>query len=79
MNDNSSDGGRNATVAVPDSGRALILNPVSGSGDHVDAVRRAAEDRGIAVLETREAGDAFSLAKAAIEDISLLLMGERRW
>lgn len=73
MDDDSSERPRDSSVAVPDSGRVLILNPVSGSGDHVDAVRRTAAERDRVVRETREAGDAFSFTRAAIESGATLM------
>jgi diacylglycerol kinase family enzyme len=48
--------------------RRLILNPVSGAGDHADYVRRRAEARGFDVVETEGEGDGVALARAAAED-----------
>lgn len=53
--------------------RRLILNPVSGDGDHVDPVRRLARSHGISVVETERAGHGAELAKqAADEGVELL-------
>ncbi|WP_435180031.1 diacylglycerol/lipid kinase family protein [Halorussus sp. AFM4] len=50
------------------SSRRLILNPTSGGGGHVERVRRLADERGFAVVETERAGHAVDLAEAAAAD-----------
>ena len=61
-----SDGG--STSPATDGGdRVLVLNPISGSGDHADRVRDLAAERGIAVRETAEEGDAVEFAREAAE------------
>lgn len=47
--------------------RVVVLNPKSGSATHADRIRRLADDRGLAVEETREEGDAVRLAREAAE------------
>lgn len=47
------------------NGGIVILNPVSGDGDHPAHVRKLARDRGFAVRETEEAGDAMRFAREA--------------
>ena len=46
-------------------GTVVIANPNSGSGRHVDAIRREAESRGYALELSGEAGEAVDLARAA--------------
>lgn len=48
-----------------DDGWYIILNPVSGAGDHGEEVRSLARARGHTVRETEEAGDAVAFAKEA--------------
>ncbi|MBX0296201.1 diacylglycerol/lipid kinase family protein [Haloarcula nitratireducens] len=48
--------------------RVVVLNPVSGAGDHPETVREHAEDYGYDVLETEEEGDAIELTRDAIGD-----------
>lgn len=43
--------------------RVVVLNPVSGDGDHADRVRALAADRGFRVAETDGAGDAVEIAR----------------
>lgn len=50
------------------SDRVLILNPVSGSGDHGRHVRDLAVDHGFSIRETSQAGDGVDLAAAAVRD-----------
>ena len=53
---------------VPDGGtpdRVLVLNPVSGDGEHGPRVRELAEEYGFAVRETERSGDAIDLAREA--------------
>jgi diacylglycerol kinase family enzyme len=47
--------------------RRAILNPVSGDGDHADAVERLLSARGFAVSRTEGPGDALELGRAAGE------------
>jgi diacylglycerol kinase family enzyme len=50
--------------------RTLIMNPVSGTGDHADWVRRRAEAKGFAVWETEGEEHGVELAReAAHEDV----------
>ncbi|WP_435179224.1 diacylglycerol/lipid kinase family protein [Halorussus sp. AFM4] len=44
----------------------VVLNPVSGTGEHADRVRSLAAEHGYAVRETREEGDAVSYARDAV-------------
>lgn len=46
----------------------IVLNPVSGTGDHAEAVRSYADDRGHTVRETEQAGDAVALGKEAARE-----------
>lgn len=46
--------------------RVAIVNPTSGSGDHVDLVRYAAENYGFDVELTAQPGDGVSLAAEAV-------------
>lgn len=46
----------------------IVLNPVSGTGDHAEAVRSYADDRGYTVRETEQAGDAVTLGKEAARE-----------
>lgn len=48
--------------------RRLVMNPVSGTGDHVEYVRRRAEARGFDVVETERAGDGVTLGREAVRD-----------
>ncbi|GAB3672422.1 diacylglycerol/lipid kinase family protein [Halopiger thermotolerans] len=52
--------------------RVLVLNPVSGGGDHVDDVVELATGRGFEIRKTEEAGDAKRLARDAAADASLV-------
>jgi diacylglycerol kinase (ATP) len=59
------------TAQSPEHGtsdRRVIMNPVSGSGNHAPEVRRLAERRGYSVVETESTGDAAELAEAAVAD-----------
>ncbi|RRJ27770.1 diacylglycerol/lipid kinase family protein [Halocatena pleomorpha] len=69
MNDENIDSGDSPSMAVsPDSDRwQIILNPTSGTEDHVEKVRSYANDRGYAVTETEQAGDAIELGKDAAQ------------
>lgn len=51
----------------------IILNPASGTEDHADEVHSRATERGYTVVETKEPGDAVTLAKEAAEDDVRLL------
>ncbi|ELY68455.1 diacylglycerol/lipid kinase family protein [Natrinema versiforme] len=60
-------------MASPEaSDRVLVLNPVSGSGDHVDDVAALAADHGFEVRTTEESGDAKRLAREAAPDADLV-------
>jgi diacylglycerol kinase (ATP) len=61
--------GGTSTEGPPDGAkRRVIMNPVSGSGDHAPTVRRLAERHGYSVAETAAAGDGAGLARAAAAD-----------
>jgi YegS/Rv2252/BmrU family lipid kinase len=45
--------------------KTLVLNPVSGNGDHTDSIQQRATLTGYDVVETEAEGDAIELAKAA--------------
>jgi YegS/Rv2252/BmrU family lipid kinase len=53
--------------------KTLVLNPVSGSGDHREDVRRRAELNGYEMVETESEGDAVDLARTAAEDGATLV------
>ena len=55
------------------SDRVVVLNPVSGSGDHASQVRRLATEHGFSVVETEEEGDAVDLAAEAVDDGATLV------
>lgn len=46
----------------------LVVNPVSGSGDHLDRIRRRAQLAGYEVTTTEDDLDGKTLARAAVED-----------
>lgn len=46
----------------------LILNPTSGSANHIDQVRRLAADRGYTIHETEHEEHAIALAREAVAD-----------
>jgi diacylglycerol kinase (ATP) len=48
--------------------RRVIVNPTSGSGDHLPTVRQLAERDGYSVVETAAAGDGRELARVAAAD-----------
>jgi YegS/Rv2252/BmrU family lipid kinase len=53
--------------------RTLVVNPTSGTSDHVEAIRRRARGKGFAVWETAGPGDGARLGKeAAAEGVSEL-------
>lgn len=53
----------------PDAHRKrVIVNPMSGAGEHVSQVRRLATERGYSVVETEHAGHAVELAETAVTD-----------
>ncbi|SFS90473.1 diacylglycerol/lipid kinase family protein [Halostagnicola kamekurae] len=55
-----------------ESERVLVLNPVSGSQDHVDTVDALASDYGFEVRTTSEAGDATRFARQAASSADLV-------
>ncbi|AHG01311.1 diacylglycerol kinase (plasmid) [Halostagnicola larsenii XH-48] len=55
-----------------ESDRVFVLNPVSGSQDHVDDVVKLAADYGFEVLTTEESGDATRFARRAAPDVDLV-------
>ncbi|WP_273837588.1 YegS/Rv2252/BmrU family lipid kinase [Halococcus sp. PRR34] len=53
--------------------KRVVVNPESGSGDHLDSVYRLANERGYTVCETDRAGHAVDLAhEAAAEGVDVL-------
>ena len=71
------DNGERATMDTPRDGKTprpeanerwLILNPTSGTADHIDQVRRLGADRGYHVEETEREGHAIVLAREAVAD-----------
>lgn len=64
----------NMTTDKPTGDIWVILNPVSGTGDHADRVRCWAAKRDHTIYETQEEGDACTLAKATpIGDIDVVV------
>lgn len=59
--------GEPVSATPPDGDRVLVLNPISGGGDHAAEVRELAAARDVAVRETEEAGDAAEFAREAAE------------
>ncbi|WP_339104655.1 YegS/Rv2252/BmrU family lipid kinase [Haloterrigena salinisoli] len=54
------------------SDRVLVLNPVSGSGDHVDDVVELATAHGFEIRKTEKGGDAKRFAREAAPDADLV-------
>ncbi|MFC4543835.1 diacylglycerol/lipid kinase family protein [Halosolutus amylolyticus] len=54
------------------SDRVLVLNPVSGSEDHVDDVIELGVQHGFEIRKTEESGDAKRLAREAAPDADLV-------
>ncbi|QLG50906.1 diacylglycerol/lipid kinase family protein [Natrinema halophilum] len=52
--------------------RVLVLNPVSGSGDHVKEVVERGTEHGFEIRKTEEDGDASRLAREAAPDADLI-------
>lgn len=50
----------------------VVVNPVSGSADHVDTVVELAEDRGFETRVTEGEGDARRMAREAAEEVDLV-------
>lgn len=61
-----------AESTEPTGDRVVVLNPVSGSGDHGPEVRRLAEEYGFEVVETTEEEGAAPLAERAAATASLV-------
>lgn len=57
---------------VETSDRVLVLNPVSGSGDHVDDVVELAADHGFEIRRTEQGGDATRFAREAAPEAALV-------
>ncbi|SEW22630.1 diacylglycerol/lipid kinase family protein [Natrinema salifodinae] len=55
-----------------DGNRVLVLNPVSGSQDHVDDVVELAGEHGFEIRRTEDAGDAMRLARQAAPEADLV-------
>ncbi len=56
----------------PGDDRVLVLNPVSGSGDHVDEVVERGRAHGFEIRKSEEGGDARRLARDAAPDADLV-------
>ena len=61
-----------AESTEPTGDRVVVLNPVSGSGDHGPEVRTLAEEHGFEVVETTEEEGAAPLAERAAATASLV-------
>ena len=57
-----------AASAAPGVTKRLVVNPTSGTGDHVERVREMAEERGFEALVTEGPGHATDLARDAVAD-----------
>lgn len=55
-------------MADASANRVVILNPVSGAGEHSETVRSLAAEHGYAVEETRAGGDVISYTREAIQN-----------
>lgn len=66
--DARSDTERSAGGTADDGDRRLVLNPASGTADHVEQVRRLAEKRGYTIVETEREDHATELAAEAVDD-----------
>ena len=66
-----SDAARSA-AADRSGDRVLVLNPVSGSGDHVDDVVELATEHGFEIRRTESEGDAVRFAREAAADADLV-------
>ncbi|ELZ29981.1 diacylglycerol kinase catalytic region [Halogeometricum pallidum JCM 14848] len=64
----TTDGDREATARTDDGEWRIILNPVSGSGDHAERVESLAAERGYTVERTEGSGDAIEFARRAGEE-----------
>ena len=65
----ASDGQRDDDTPRPEAnGRWLVLNPTSGTADHIDQVRRLAVGRGYRIEETEHEAHAMALAREAVAD-----------
>lgn len=53
---------------MQDGSRTLVMNPISGSGDHAESVRIRAREMGFTVRETEGEEDAVRLAREAAEE-----------
>lgn len=61
-------GDRITANCVNQTDDTLILNPVSGAGDHPPRIRREARKRGLEIRETKDSGDGRRLASEAITE-----------
>lgn len=59
---------RGILVIDSDTSRVVILNPVSGTGEHSRNVRSLADEFGYTTKETRVSGDAVSYAREAVRN-----------
>ena len=65
----ASNGQSDDETSRPDAnGWWLILNPTSGTADHIDHVRRLAADQGYTICETEYKEHAITLAREIVED-----------
>ena len=62
----------NADPGARSGDRVLVLNPVSGSQDHVDDVVELASDHGFEVRKTEQGGDAKRFAREEAPDADLV-------
>lgn len=68
------DGPRNRRTPRPEPNECwLILNPTSGTADHIDQVRQLGANRGYHIMETDHEGHAIALAREAVADGADLL------
>lgn len=63
------DGGNDPMSSLGDRPEwMVVLNPTSGTADHVDGVRRRASEQGYVIRETDHQGHAIEIAREAIAD-----------
>jgi YegS/Rv2252/BmrU family lipid kinase len=54
------------------SGRAVVVNPQSGTGDHLDAIRSLADEHDVEVHVSEAAGEAVELAAELAPEVDVL-------
>lgn len=66
--------GKSHAESDPNRGgeRVLIVNPISGSGDHTEQIHDLAEEYDFVVRETEEGGDAIAFAREEAPEAALL-------